>query len=138
MSRQLHLFILYDDNTPSEKPPFTNDCSTWDLRQDYNLSSGLDNWFIEDVLGCTSGSPRPECVARKGIPPVHHRSAVLEIADDEIVGWIGLAEIDRVLSGDDCRGRSVGSATSLLLSILRLLGDQFGADRVRVVFSVVL
>ncbi len=51
MGADITAFLLIDDNTPSDQPPFTNDPLTWDLTHDLGLGGSKDYVFYAAIGG---------------------------------------------------------------------------------------
>lgn len=51
MGAEILAFLLIDDNTAPDQPPFTNDPSTWDLSNDLGLGGSKDYAFFAAIGG---------------------------------------------------------------------------------------
>lgn len=136
MSYQLLLFTQYDDNTPKSEPPFSNDASTWDLREDYFLPYGMDDRFRESVLGLTADAQPIGEPAKRGLPRLHHLSCVNQIADEDVKGWIAAAEVKAAMSQAAIAPDDLMPSTRMLVDLIEFLAVRFGADRVRLIFAM--
>jgi hypothetical protein len=69
MGADITAFLLIDDNTPSDQPPFTNDPSTWDLSHDLGLGGSKDYAFFAAIGGIRNSTGIEPLFPWRGLPP---------------------------------------------------------------------
>ena len=52
----IYAYLLIDDSTPEDQPPFAHDPSYWDLRNDLGLSGSHDYRFYAAIAGVRNDS----------------------------------------------------------------------------------
>src|SRR4051794_20003272 len=102
MSTDIAAYLLIDDNTSQHQPPFTNDCSSWDLRRDWGLNGSKDYDFYEAIAGVRKDRGVEPLIPPRGLPAFPTPGAYREIIEDLDarfgVGWLTLSEIHAALA----------------------------------------
>lgn len=137
MPRSVTFFLQYDAHTPHGDTPFSTLNSTWDMSGDFFLSMGLSSVFLEQFLGW-SYAMRVEDMSgpiTRGLPIESEHSQMMRyIKDEPIVGWVTGEEIDHSAREGVLASDMGHKKTQWLVKIVRLLGEEVGLDRVRLVF----
>ena len=137
MGADITAFIQIDDNTPSGEPAFTNDPSTWDLSEDYRLSSGKHYTFYAALSGVRNDSGIAPLFPCRGLPPRSSKQIRDCIdADDPNVGWLTLSEIHQALSHMKIPAESLDQSVQFVLQTMQSAEEIYGAGRTRLVFKV--
>lgn len=137
MGADVTAFIQIDDNTPQGEPPFTNDSSTWDLSEDFGLSSGKHYGFYAAICGVRNESGIPHLFPCRGLPPGSSRHMRAHIdADDPNVSWLTLSEIYQALAHMKISPETLDQSVQLVLRTMQAAEDFYGRDRSRLVFRV--
>jgi hypothetical protein len=95
MGTDIRAFLAIDDNTPADKPPFTNDPSCWDLSYDIGLSSGNHYEFYAAIAGVRNDTGKEPLIAPRGLRKYRMIAPVEDLCDDFGVGWLTLGEIEK-------------------------------------------
>jgi len=137
MGADIRAFLLLDDNTPSDEPPFTNDPSTWDLTHDIGLAGSKDYVFYAAIGGIRNTSGIESLFPWRGLPPSPSTCDNLkDLADDDNVSWLTLTEIRASLAHQGADISSLSKYVRLVLRVMEVAEDSYGVDRVRLVFQI--
>lgn len=138
MGADITAFLLIDDNTPVEQPPFTNDPSTWDLTHDLGLGGSKDYTFYAAIGGIRNTTGIEPLFSWRGIPPVRSTcQRLMEMADDYNVSWLTLSEIRSALAHHGVDASQLSRYVRLVLLAMGAAEEVHGIDRVRLVFQII-
>jgi hypothetical protein len=135
MAANILAFIQFDDNSPVDAPPFTNDASWWNLKDDYGLWGCKDYDFIAAISGLRNKKGLPPLIPLRGCPakPPH----ALKEYDDEPIGFLTRSEILRCLAHCNLPVERLNTSIQIVLAVLQILANKYGDDRVRLVFAII-
>jgi hypothetical protein len=138
MGADITAFLIIDDNTPPDRPPFTNDPSTWDLTDDIGLSGSKDYAFYAAIGGIRNTTGREPLFAWRGLPAVTStNNRLMQMADDYNVSWLTLSEIRAALTHMGVEVSSLTRYVRLVLLAMAAAEEIHGIDRVRLVFQII-
>lgn len=138
MGADIRAFLLIDDNTPPDEPPFANDPSTWDLSHDIGLSGCKDYAFYAAVGGIRNTSGEEPLFPWRGLPAVRGTcDRLVELAGDHNVSWLTLSEVGRALAHMGVPVPTLSSHVRLVLLAMASVEQVYGVDRVRLVFQII-
>lgn len=137
MGADITAFLLIDDNTPSDQPPFTNAASTWDLTHDIGLNGSKDYAFFSAIGGIRNTTGIEPLYPWRGLPPVENTCRrLMDLADDYNVSWLTLSEIRSALAHQRVQVPSLSRYVRLVLLAMGAAEEIHGVDRVRLVFQI--
>ena len=136
MAANLLAFIQFDDNTPDDRTPFTNEPNLWSLEWDYGLWGCKDYAFIGAISGVRSKDGKPPLIPLRGCP-VSFRPPRRELQDEPFVGFLTHSEVVRCLQYHSIPSEALHPSVQNLMAVLVLLSKSYGDERVRLVFSIV-
>lgn len=137
MGASLSAYLLIDDNTPADQPPFTNDPSTWDLTHDLGLCGSKDYAFYAAIGGIRNTTGIEPLFPWRGLPPVRSSCEGLrELAHDDNVSWLTLSEIRAALTHQKVEIAQLSRYVRLVLLVMEAAESVHGIDRVRLVFNI--
>jgi hypothetical protein len=139
MGTDIHAYLLIDDNTPQGQPPFTNDPSYWDLRNDIGLSWSHDYCFYAAIAGVRTDSRVEPLFPPRGLPnfptPAVYREIIEELDDRFAVGWLTLDEIRAALAHMKIDTAKISECVQVVLDVMAVIEGRYGRDRVRLLFG---
>lgn len=124
-----------DDNTPADRPPFSNDASMWSFADDLNLYTRTAEETFRRVHRL-AGS-----VVFRGYPPNRTDATLALFGNRGVrpteVTWLTSAELpgDRAWLPDG--PGEVDRSVRMLFETVEVAARHFGRDRVRLVFAFV-
>ena len=124
-------YIVIDDNTPKDRPAFTNTPSVWSLENDLGLSGCKDYLFFA-ALGYRWSKEYPEpLIDLRGVCPADlPEDVVYELQDEDFVGWITLEELLSLMERMGLHRASFSKSVTILLNVLQAISTTVGKDRV--------
>jgi len=136
MTTDLLAVIEYQEIDYGE--PFHSNVSTWDFTNDFGLLGCKPYRFIAAISGWRRDLGYPHLFPLRGLPDEPHYEPFGGAAafDDPGVGWLLYDEILLSLKHDNLDIGDVGIEVELVLKAMKLLVDQYGQDRVRLVFQI--
>lgn len=138
MGADITAFLLIDDNTPSDQPPFTNDPSTWDLADDLGLGGSKDYAFFAAIGGIRNSTGIEPLFPWRGLPPVRSTcERLMDLADDYNVSWLTLSEVRSALAHQGVEVPRLSRYVRLVLLAMGAAEGIHGVDRVRIVFQII-
>ena len=124
--------LEFDDNTPTNEPPFAYDVSMWSLEHDYKLRTRTAAETFRKLHEAAGGSKF------RGYPVNTSRGthALLEgFVDPGEVTWLSAAELQGERAWLPKGDSEVERGLHMLFDAMDVAARLFGADRVRLVFA---
>jgi hypothetical protein len=139
MGTDIAAYLLIDDNTSQTQPPFTNDPSTWDLRNDIGLSGSKDYGFYAAIAGVRNDRGVEPLIPPRGLPafptPEVYREIIEDLGARIAVGWLTLAEIHAALAHMNVDAAATSKYVQVVLGVMSVIESHYGKDRVRLLFG---
>ena len=135
MGADIIAYIVFDDNTPRDEEPFTNEPSMWSLAGDHGLAGCKDYRFIAAISGIRNETGKSPLIRLRGVPKSEN-PIIRELIGDPSVGWLTSSELSACLAHFGIEVNSLHSAVQNVLKVLEFLAAKYGDHRVRLIFSI--
>jgi len=136
MATYAYACIEFDDNTQRDEPPFTNDCSVWDLTGDYGVSTGKNYRLFAALAGVRREPDGPEPLyLPRGLPPNVSDAAREALASRPVTSWLTAREVREALTHGALDESTLSRSERFLLETIERAAGTYGPERVRIVFA---
>ncbi|QDU42482.1 hypothetical protein Mal52_09430 [Symmachiella dynata] len=137
MSVAITIYIAIDDNTPHDMETFTFDPSLWSLAEDYGIIT-CHNAKLFAAFGYDPSRQFPiPLYELRGFPEFIADSSDLRNAwfDDDYMTWFDGNELVNAIEHIGLQQQELPKPIAVLFSVVGLLAETYGPDRVRVIIA---